>query len=424
MTPKQLRTWCVAAVIACVATNSSNLVFRTGKSTQVGIERSRGASGEGRHGRNMDAARQLLSENPAIHTLNDRIIFSVFSGSNEVVCTVCLVQILTGLFKLGNNRVQQEIAGALNSPQLDKATETAIQVLARDPTLKSFFRSYYSANAFPQCHQLFGQQLRNKCEKHRHFITEQGQVVDFRRPSTVNTINSQVSEATDGEITQLFTRLPFDTELVMASALTFSANWPGQLGTRLGNFLVTSTNRRHRSITMLEHEDWLPLLTNNNDHIQGVALPYGDTGAVRLFLFRTESCSEDIRSSLYQRHLQELNRAGAERNVFVQFPQFRVNSKKRDYVDMLRQMNVSTVFERGLGVHERLRAEQLVHDAVLQVDRDGTKAAGAAGAFVVPLSAKPTPFKLVFDCQFVAVLYHRELDIPLFTAYITDPTVS
>ena len=88
----------------------------------------------------------------------------------------------------------------------------------------------------------------------------------FRNPySSANTINRWVSDKTKGKITNILPSLPPDTQLVIANAVYFNANWADPFTpdvTRREDFYVSSseiltplTMRTHSLVAYTESED-------------------------------------------------------------------------------------------------------------------------------------------------------------------------
>ncbi|XP_037076004.1 serine protease inhibitor A3N-like [Pollicipes pollicipes] len=332
----------------------------------------------------------LVDTNPAAYVLNERVVTRVFSGRNEVVCTFCLLQVLTAAYRLGNAK----------------------------PTLNGTLMGYYRPATFAACDGTAGTRQQARCKSILDFVRGRGSAVDFAKPETVRLINSQVERATNGKIRQLFTSLAADTSLIFASALVFRDKWGRQLEAQPGVF---RTGAGPVNTEMLYKETWLPLLDGSTDGVIGVSLSYRND-AIRMFLFTTTDGSP-VQDKLRQRHYQALV---GEHNITytaVTLPSFNIDSKKYSYIDLAQQMGIREMFVRGLGADDRLLVDQLVHKAVISSDRHGTEAAaGAAGIGLVPTSLPPKPFQARFDQPFVCSLVHVELGVPIFTAYIHDPT--
>ena len=377
----------------------------------------------------LEATRRLLADNPGMHRLNERLMGQVFSGlENEVVCTFCLLQVLSLAYQLGNSTVRTEIQVGLESAQPDQLADALLWAASvENRTLTGTLLGYYQRDQPPNCQQ--PQAARSpvraastpsvhadRCRRIDEFVSDSGRPVDFRQPSTTDVINAEVSRATGGRIEELFSPLAADTRLVLVSALVFGDLWRSRMVTARG--LFHGARREVQTELLLLRED-LPILDGTADGVIGVSLPYEQPG-VRMFVFTTVD-GTDVRRRLSQQHYERLAAVRLDTYTRVTMPSFDIASKKRSYVDLVADMGMGTMFAGGMGADDQLKVARLEHKAVMKTDRDGTQAAGAAGVAVVPLSAKPQPFQARFDRPFVCSLVHAELGVPIFTAYVADP---
>jgi len=387
------------------------------------------------------ATLKTVEENPASLVLNDNIIAMVFTERNEVVCVPCLLAVLTVAYEIGTASVREEIGTALQSPDPAALSSALLKVIGQDPTLNSTLTGYYAQGLFecPQSdHTVAPAEIRRRqarCESIKQFVDTKGKQVDFSDANTLPTINRNVEEATRGKIKNLFSSLRADTELVFASTMVFSDQWETRLLT------LQDRNRRPiptefhtaegpKNVSMMFMREYMPLLDGAQDGVIGVSLPYRgskDHNDIKMFLF-TATEGKNVRDLLNMNHFTEL----AERTLAITragdiytrltLPRFSIKSDKHSYIDFMQQMGIHEMFNQGLGPNDKLKVDQLVHKAVISVDEQGTEAAGAAGIALVPLSAKPIPFMATFNKPFVACVYHARLNVPLFTAYVADPT--
>jgi len=72
---------------------------------------------------------------------------------------------------------------------------------------------------------------------------------------------------------------------------------------------------------------------------------------------------------------------------------------------------------------EALQISQVVHEAFIAVDEQGTEAA-AATAVVMAVSAIMTEVRVTVDRPFLFVIHDRATATPLFMGRVTDPTAA
>ena len=359
------------------------------------------------------------ASNPALHRLNERVISTAFNnGENEVVCTFCLLQVISAAYQVGNEVVQSEIEGALSTFDPSPLSDALLQEVAHLPTLSGMTTGYFQRGAFDNCPTRI---KRDQCDFIETFRRSQrGRAVDFGNRGTVDTINGDVARATNGKIKKLFDFLPGNTQLVFASALAFSDQWLSTLQTRKARFSLDPQNRVN--VTYLVNTDSMPVMQDSGDGVVGVSIPYKNL-AVRLYCFMTKGKHASITELLNQEHYQRLFTANEEL-VQVKLPKFDIVSKMRRYEEFMQKFGMPEMFQGGLGPRDNLKVDQLVHKAVIQADEKGTSAAGAAGVSFVPLSAAPERFRLHFNKPFVCSLVLDEPLQQLFTVYVADPRKS
>ena len=368
----------------------------------------------------------ILANNPGMHVLNKRIMTDVFVDpqTNEVVCTFCLLQVLSFVHQLGNATVRREVKSALASEEPGELAEALLWAAsAETKTLAGSLLGYYQQDEPLTCDSQQSsrpfsrsQPLDDRCRRINEFVSDEGRPVDFKQQSTTGQINAVVEQATGGRIKNLFPQLGADTKLVFVSALVFKDSWRSGMIPEPGTFKLSSGQSVQTEMLMLRED--LPILDGKADGVIGVSLPYEQPG-VRMFLFTTID-GTDIRHRLEQHHYERLTK-GDLTYTRVTMPSFNIQSKKSSYVDLITNMGMGTMFDGGMGAFDKLKVSKLVHKAVIRADKDGTEAAGAAGVAVVALSAKPQPFQARFDRPFISSLVHTELGVPIFTTYVAHP---
>ena len=364
------------------------------------------AAGQSRNAANSHALRQI----------NDRVISTVFTGKNEVVCTFCLFQVVSAAYQAGNQTVRDEIRAALRLGSEDPAvlSETLLQEAARLPTLNGTLKGYFQQSAFSRCRNT--RTKRDQCDSIVSFLNKRGRQVDFQDSRTVGIINGDVERATNGKIKNLFQSLAKSTQLVFASALAFGDKWLSTLRATNETFVLTHEGRNVTVPTLINKDD-MPYFANNG--VVGVSIPYQNP-AIRLYCFIAEN-GKDIRRELHQGHYITLANA-SEQLIKVRMPKFDIVSKKYKYEDLMQVMGMATMFGGGLGPSDNLQVDQVVHKAVIQANEEGTSAAGAAGFAIVPTSIGPRPKEVRFDRPFVCSLVHEDMIQPLFTTYVANPS--
>jgi serpin B len=95
--------------------------------------------------------------------------------------------------------------------------------------------------------------------------------------------------------------------------------------------------------------------------------------------------------------------------------------------DLLAELGMPTAFTdaadfSGMTTTERLCIDQVVHEAFVAVDEEGTEAAAATAVIAQVVSATPVEAQLTVDRPFLFVIHDRQTAAPLFIGRVGDPT--
>ncbi|KXZ55634.1 hypothetical protein GPECTOR_2g1184 [Gonium pectorale] len=117
------------------------------------------------------------------------------------------------------------------------------------------------------------------------------------------------------------------------------------------------------------------------------------------------------------------------RGLILRMPRFKVTSRL-SLVPTLAALGVRAAFSSGADFSRmstaRLQISEVVHQAVVDVDEQGTVAA-AATAVVMVMSVgvpPPPPPELVFDRPFAFIIRHNPTGLPVFIGAVNDPSTT
>ena len=237
-------------------------------------------------------------------------------------------------------------------------------------------------------------------------------------------INEWVSQETQKLIPELLPpgALDSSTDLVLSNALYFKAQWESAFDpahTRPGPFHTPSGDLE---VPMMHGQ--LDGLFYQTSEMTSVSLAYKGGPFAMLFVAPKSSLAE-CRTKLSKNLLSEVEKSamGGGGRISVTLPKFTI-SQESDPLPTLRAMGMVDLLGAGpdfsrLAENSRgLSVDKCFHQAVVEVDESGTKAA-AATAVVMVRSPMPT---IVLDRPFLFVLYHRSTLAPLFIGQVVDPT--
>jgi leukocyte elastase inhibitor len=246
------------------------------------------------------------------------------------------------------------------------------------------------------------------------------------------TINKWVSEHTQQEIEELIPRLNAGVSLVLSNALYFKGQWAQpfhEQGTAPGPFQTPNGTVQAPMMRGL-----FPALYFQNKDLEVVSLPYLESNlAMALILPRQNDGWKTLRKDLTNELLYQVEDSqskpgmGSDRigKMQITLPKFKVRQESQP-LTTLRSMGMTQLLSANpdlsrLSESGGLFVSDCFHQAVVEVDEKGTKAA-AATAIVVTRSTPQVRATVHFDRPFFFIVYDRENLAPLFIGRVTDPT--
>jgi serpin B len=234
-------------------------------------------------------------------------------------------------------------------------------------------------------------------------------------------INGWVGRATEDKISELFPSgtIQSNTKLVLTNAIYMDAPWKYKFDpqlTRPSSFTLPNGSRV--MVDMMHFNDFLPSAWSAE--WQAVELPYrGDEvsmiAVVPQDLLAFEAA---LTAELLSKVVDEIRDGG----IHLSFPRFTFSAHS-PLVDAFRALGAPSLFDgadlSGIG-GEGLFVSAIEHEAYVQVDEEGTKAAAATGVAIAG-SHGPT---IDFDRPFMFFILDRPTGTVLFVGRVTDPRAS
>ena len=256
---------------------------------------------------------------------------------------------------------------------------------------------------------------------------------DFARATEVarREINAWVATETKGEIEELLAPadLTPDTTLVLTNAIQLEAAWPVRFDserTRSRSFFVIEgrgDERREREITVPTMEQTVRCGYRRTEGLKVLELPYrGGELALTILLPEARDGLEELELRLGDELLKRLLTELPEMEVGVLLPKFEARTRLQ-LKETLAALGMPDAFDgeradfSGMCTEERLRIDAVVHEAAVQVDEEGTRAAGATA--VVMKKGGP-----IFhaDRPFLFLIRDLRTGATLFLGRVVDPT--
>lgn len=225
--------------------------------------------------------------------------------------------------------------------------------------------------------------------------------VNFLEESSRRNINDWVKNKTEGKIEELIGEpFPENTKLVLLNAIYFRGLWKSRFRERdtYSDAFYNGGTQRVAVDTMHQevHGGYAYDRETNADVID---LPYvGLDYSMTIVLPRERTGADALRQSLTWRDFQRLLSGLRHTTLNVALPKFKLEGSYK-LKQPLSQLGVVKLFQEGqadlsgISSSGHLFVEDVIHKAVVEVNEQGSEAAGATAVLVVAESLRPTtPF--------------------------------
>lgn len=241
-------------------------------------------------------------------------------------------------------------------------------------------------------------------------------------------INDWVSNETEDRIEDLIpegTLGPL-TRLVLTNAVYLLAPWESPFvegATTPGTF--TRIDRSTVQAELMRQTTRFPFATG--DGWQAVELPYAGGQLAMIVIVPDAGRFAEIEAGLDGDQLDQIGSSLEERRVNLQFPSFEFRTQA-GLVPTLGALGLDTAFDpqradfSGMTSEEQLFISDVIHEAFIAVDEEGTEAAAATAVVMATMSAQPAPQELVVDRPFLFEIVDRQTGAILFLGRVMDPT--
>ncbi len=240
-------------------------------------------------------------------------------------------------------------------------------------------------------------------------------------------INQWISNKTNNRISNLIPQSAITplTRLILVNAVYFKAGWKFAFNPKQnskGKF--TTPGGQLKDVTYMNQKRHLRML--NKSGFKCLELPYQNEQFSMFFILPDKS--SNIQGVLSSVHFGMIDSLINQNPVYVELkvPKFKI-----DYKESLRQplieMGIAEAFSdnadfQNITARNNLKLTDVFHGAFIEIDEEGTEAAGATAAVIGIKSAllnKPVDFYL--DRPFIFMVYDKKVKEILFAGICTDP---
>jgi serpin B len=255
--------------------------------------------------------------------------------------------------------------------------------------------------------------------------------MDFKTKSEESRviINKWVEDKTRDKIKDLIPAGMINsmTRLVLTNAIYFKGTWVWQFDkgdTYDANFKVN--DEKNVTVKMMRLTGEKPRFNyTENEELQMLELPYKGNDVSMLIILPKEKSVNEIGKELSSEKLKELKSSMENLNLPVYLPKFKFETKSL-LSDILQSMGMKEAFSdnadfSGMTGQKDLQISEVIHQAYVDVNEEGTEAAAATAIVMKSMSARP-PASFKADHPFIFIIQQRDTGNILFMGKVMDPT--
>lgn len=250
--------------------------------------------------------------------------------------------------------------------------------------------------------------------------------LNFEDPAALAAINTWVKEKTEGMVPTLLERIESDTVLIAVNAIAFKGQWGEKFDEGLSHDAPFHPLKGDAfDVKMMSRTGKYRIAASPIATV--VEAPYGNRSySMLLFLPPEGTAPRTTLAGLNSEKLQSLLESLSESEIVLTMPKWRF-SYERVLNDDLKALGIRDAFDTHAANFARMREERdlflqrVIHKSFIEVDEEGTKAAGVTGAEMGITSAPATPREIRFDRPFAFAIRDTKSGALLFLGWVNDP---
>lgn len=266
-----------------------------------------------------------------------------------------------------------------------------------------------------------GEQIREEfIQTNKENFNAEVESLDFSDPATVDKMNDWIKNATNKMIDKML-EPPIPDEIVMylINAIYFKGEWSEQFDSALtyeDNFYAL--DGEVQKVKMMRRNGELVEYTGNEEY-KAVRLPYGNGKTSMYIILPSEGMDiNDFVDSMTLDKWNGIKKSITEKeDIIFRIPRFKLSYGTKNLNDSLISLGMEEVFSDGAdfsGIREKTAISRVLHKAVIEVNEEGSEAAGATVVEVRDTSAAADPLTFIADRPFMFVINDDVMETILF----------
>ncbi len=366
-----------------------------------------------------------LSDYMNIFTFNMYNQLSIENNENIFFSPYSIFVALAMTYEGAEGETAEEMQSILQFPQND---EVSLCSFGRIYNLLNIDKEYTlnTANA------LWTQKDYNFLDDYLNFINNyymgKATNVDFKNSEqSANIINEWVEKNTKGLIKDLLSASDIDplTKLILTNAIYFKGIWKYQFDpedTIDAEFEISTDETINTPMMSISNNEIEFNYYETND-IQILEMPYKGDELSMIFILPKDNNISNLENELNYENFIDWSNMLSETNVQVSIPRFSLEDEY-NLKEHLKNMGMNAAFSgdadfSGMTGDKDLFVGKIKHKAFIEVNEQGSEAAGATSVHMVLKSAPATMFNA--DHPFIYLIQHKETNTILFMGKLVNP---
>ncbi|MBS1663294.1 MAG: serpin family protein [Bacteroidetes bacterium] len=263
------------------------------------------------------------------------------------------------------------------------------------------------------------------------------QALDFTQPSSVNTINSWVTQHTNNKIPTIIDKLEIYDLMLLVNAVYFNGAWKNTFKTEnTRNDIFYRTEGGTVNVPFMNQQ--MTIRAYHTQTYDLIELPYGTGKAFNMYLALPVRLPNGTPASLnsFAAAFDRTSITAAlshldSTSLTISLPKWEYRYGIENMYDQLSAIGMNIAFTKDADLTRMYPPSvpayisQVIHKTYIKVNEEGTEAAAVTAARITALVTAPAPPQIIkFDHPFAYFIAEKQTGSILFMGLLNDPSPS